>query len=876
MIWHSSKIEEVKRELGTNEQNGLSAAEVVGRIQLYGENRHNKQNDKNIFSKVLGKLSNVLTVIMLIVSAILLVTGIISDSADWYVPLIILLVLGINISAELFTEHRIEQELSALKGNDSPSARVRRDGEVTEVDAVMLVPGDIVLLEQGDYIPADGRLVDSYSLICDESAVSGDSAPQEKQAEFITEDICPLYDRKNMAYAGCSVIYGHGTMIVTETGMNTELGRQAAIIEQTEGTELPIHKRLKTIGRAVSYGVMAAAVIIFFIGLICGPSADESFSHLVLNMLLTACAVALAALPETLPKSVNAAYGLGVRRLLKRKIVVKNLQAIEKLAGTSVIISDKTGTLTKNRMQMSTLYDGNAIMDLSYDELNENALTIIRTGALCCNATVSIGTGGKQRYAGDPTEAGIVAACIKYCGMSKDDIENIYPRMAEVPFDSDRKLMTTINMINNRPFAVVKGAPDILIQRCTGGNLKGAAEATAEMGERGLRVIAVAIKPLDEVPSNPNPDNMECELTLLGLFGMSDTISLETRNALKESELAGIRTVMITGDHITTAKASAKSLGILKDGEIAITGEQLQKMSDEELAEQIKSISVYSRISTKDKLRIVTAWQALGEVVALTGDSVDDSAALKTADIGCAMGVTGTDIAKGSADILLTEDSYISIVGAVLESKGIYANIKRIAAFLLSSNLGEVIVMLLGLIIFGASPLTALALLCLNLITDFAPALALGAEPVGDSVKSAKSNLKRRAFFNGSYGISILWQGALMGALGLIAFALGNAQSLQVGSAMALASMILSQSVLAFSLRSEDSIFKAGLINNKYMLTSFGISILFTLLVVATPVRTAFGLGAIAGGMGWHTLWLALMPLVITEAVKWARFLIKK
>lgn len=876
MIWHSSEIEQVKRELATDEKNGLSAAEVVSRIQHYGENKYAKQNDKNMFSRVLGKLSNALTVVMLIVSAILLVTGIISNSSDWYIPLLILVVLAVNTVAEIFAEHRIEVELSALKGDDSPSARVKRDGEVALVDAAMLVPGDIVLLEQGDYIPADGRLVDAYSLICDESAVSGDSAPQEKQAEFITDDICPLSQRKNMVYSGCSVTYGHATMIVTETGMNTELGRQAAIIEQTEGTELPIHKRLKGIGRTVSYGVMAAAVLIFFIGLICGPAESESFSHLVLSMLLTSCTVALAALPETLPKAVNAAYGLGVRRLLKRKIVVKNLQAIEKLADTTVIISDKTGTLTKNRMQMSSVYDGSAIIDLNYDELSENALTIIRTGALCCNATVNIAAGGKKRHIGDPTEAGIVAACIKYCGMSKEDIENIYPRMAEVPFDSDRKLMTTINMINNRPFAVVKGAPDILMQCCTGADLTAATKAADEMGERGLRVIAVGIKPLDEIPANPNPDNMERNLSLLGLFGMSDTISLETRNALKESIKSGIRTVMITGDHITTAVASAKSLGILGEGEKAITGEELQNMSDEELSEKIKNISVYSRVSTNDKLRIVTAWQALGEVVALTGDSVDDSLALKTADVGCAMGVTGTDIAKGSADILLTEDSYISIVGAILESKNIYANIKRIVSFLLSSNLGEVLVMLLGLIIFGASPLTALAILCLNLITDFAPALAMGAEPAGESIKLVKKKSNRNIFFGKGYGISILWQGALMGVLGLVAFALGNTQSFQTGSAMAFAVLILSQSVLAFSLRSEDSLFKAGLIKNKYMLLSLAIAIIITVLLVATPIRIAFGLGVVTDGMGWHILWLSLMPFVVTEAVKWIRFFIKK
>lgn len=876
MIWHSSTKEEVKRELGVSEEQGLSAAEVVSRIQQYGENKQTGGEKQGMTRRILGRVSNLLTILLTVVSLIMLVTGLITHSATWYVPLFILAVLAIHIAADLWIEKRAGQELDSLKGDVSLRAKVRRDGETAVVDSAMLVPGDIVLLEAGDYIPADGRLLWAYSLLCEESAVTGDAAPVEKQADYLPEDICPLEDRKNMVYAGCSVTYGQGVMVVTETGADTELGRQTALLRQTGGGELPIRKKLSELGRIVSYGVLAVCALIFLIGLICGPAAGERFSDLVFGMLLTAAALAIAALPETLPKAVTCAFGFGVRRLLERKIVVKNLGAIERLGEVTVILSDKTGTLTKNRMHMAMLYDGVQTYDLDYDTLNENGQTLIRTGALCCNGSISMTAGGKQKAVGDPTEAGIVAACMQFCGLGKEDIENIYPRMAEVPFDSERKLMTTVNMINNRPFAIVKGAPDMLMTHCVAGNLAGAEAAAQEMAGRGMRVIAVALKPLAEVPSNPTPESMECGLTLLGLFGMRDTISLGTRNALKESVAAGIRTVMVTGDHITTATAVAKSLGLLGEGQKAITGEELAGMTEAELKEQLEQITVYARISAEDKLRVIAAWKERGETVAVTGDSVADARALKAADIGCAMGVTGTDISKGSADIVLTEDSYISIVGAVQESKGIYANIKRIVAFLLSSNLGELLVMLLGLLIFGISPLTALPLLWLNLITDFAPALALGAEPVGKNGKLKKPMAERERFFAGEYGISILWQGALIGLLGLIAYAIGNTAGAGVGAAMAFAVLGLSQPILAFSLRSEGSLITEGLHTNRFMLYALLAAAFPVILILSTPLRAAFGLGVISGGMVWHILWLSLMPFLVTEGVKWAKVFLKK
>lgn len=868
MIWHSSNIEDVKKELDVNEDKGLSSAEIAGRIAEYGENTRTQSKDKNIFKKVLKHLTPAVDILLMIVSATVLVVDIIAKESGWYVPLIVLILLTLNAVADVLIGLKADEKMKKLKGNIAATAKVLRDGEVLEVPASVLVPGDIVLLEQGDYIPADGRLLESFSLTCDESAVCGDSAPNEKQADFAPEDIADITMRKNMVYAGCSVLFGHAKMLVTDTGMNTELARQETIIEVTEGSELPVKHRLIEIGNMARIAILIVCFIIFLIGVIGGRS-EENFAVTVLELLLTVTALAVAVIPEEAAQATNIILGFGAQHMLEKKAIIQNPIAVEELGKVSLIISDKTGTLTKNHMKMTMIYDGSNIIDLNLESPSENAVTLIRTATLCGNSTVEMGAGGKMRPVGDPTEVSIVTACMEYCGLTKEELENIYPRMAEVPFDSARKLMTTINMINNRPFAIVKGSPDILTECCRSGNLEGAAKAAEEMSKRGLRAIAVAMKPLDEVPSNPNPENMECDLTLMGVFGMTDTISRETTVALRESEGAGIRTVMITGDHVTAAEVIAKGLGILKDGERAITGEELQQMDDETLLAEIKNISVYSRITAEDKLRIVAAYKQLGEMVAVTGDSVEDAAILKAADVGCAMGVTGTDIAKGAADVVLTEDSYISVVGAIKESRGIYANIKRVAAQVLSCALGELLLMLLEIIIFGKAALTALPILWLNLVVGFAVILGLSCERAGNSVMQHPPRRKKEHFFAGEYGISIIGQGVLLCALGLIAYAIG-------GSTMLFAVLVLSEVSLAFGLRSEHSIFKIGFHTNKGMLVAVGVA-LFTLLIISGPLHEVFMLKeSLTGAMVLEMILLSLVPLAVIEAMKFAKVFLAK
>ena len=860
MIWHSSDIEDIKRELSFDREQGLSGKDVAERIIEYGENRVIVKKErvfaKELYKRLLGKEN----IALFILSLVLMITGAIGSKAVWYAPIAIILIVFFSAMGGAFFAIHNEKLVKNLKNKISLSAKVLRDGEQVKIDASLLVPGDIIFLEAGDYIPADGRLLEENSLICDESAISGDSAPTEKDVNAIPEDICLVTERYNMVYAGCSVTYGRGVAVVTDTGKNTELGKLSLLNEQTVGSETEVKKHLTSLSKTLSIATLIASVLILFICIILVPS--KSFSDHVFQSITLALSIYAVCFYKALPRCVTSAMSFACRGMETRNAVVVNPEKVETLGRTSVIISDKTGTLTRNKMKMTAIWCSGKMTDLYTDKPNENDITLIRTGAMCCNGKISLGASGKERHFGDPTEIAIVSACSEYCGISKDELENIYPRMAEISFDSKRKLMATVNMINNRPFAIVKGAPDILLSLCTGGDLKGAAQAAVDMGNEGKRVIGVAIKPLEEVPSNPNSSELESDLTLLGLFGMNDYLSHSTKDSLAMCDTAGIRVVMVTGDHITTATAIAKQLGILKEGQRAITGLELEKMSDEQLQDEIESISVYSRISDTDKLRIVSAWQEKGETVAVTGDSVEDAAVLKVADVGFAMGITGTDISKGNSDVILTDDSFIAIVRAIKTCRSTFYNIRHSVGLYLATIIAEVIAIIFGIFVFKNVVIPTAGILFINLLIATLLSRSLTAEADRKNSMKIPPIGKKEGIFSQISHFDFVWQGVLLGVLSLIAYGILNTP------AASFAVLTFGLVFLALGRKNCKDFLSEGISIGKNMLMGIIASLVMSMLVIFTPLSVLFSLGTVNGSVFALALGFGVVVFIVAELVK--------
>ena len=875
MIWHSAQLSHVIAELKTDPNRGLSAGEAENRLKTYGPNRLREKKKKSFWKRFSEQLKDFMVIILIIAAAISLITTILNRGSDWIEPIIIVAIVVLNALLGVFQESKAEAALEALRNMAAPSAKVLRDGIVKVIGADELVPGDILLLEAGDYIPADARLIEAASLHCEESALTGESVPVEKLLQEGIPDIAGVGDRINMVYAGCAVSYGRGTAVVTETGMRTEMGKIAAIIENTDDNTTPLKMKLAQLGKTLGMLALAICFVIFVVGLVQVFIAGGSWIERIVELFMTSISLAVAAIPEGLPAIVTVVLALGVQRMVKKNAIIRNLPAVETLGSASVICSDKTGTLTQNRMTLVEVYDGRQIVKLKTGELSEQVQMLLRLSGMCNDGRVEL-KDGKPVHIGDPTETGLVAACMKYLGLDKTELDNIYPRLGEIPFDSDRKLMTTINMINGRPFAVVKGAPDVLLPRCLQ-NPQNALEANAKMAGEALRVLAVAIKPLTDVPANPTSEELEKELNFVGLVGMIDPPRPEVADAIALCRSAGIRTVMITGDHVVTASAIAKQMGILRPGTKAVTGEDLRQMDDAYLNRNVEKFSVYARVSPEDKIRIVKAWQFQGHVVAMTGDGVNDAPALKAADIGCAMGITGTDVAKGAADMTLTDDNFSTIVTAVKEGRGIYDNIKKAVHFLLSCNLGEVLAVFIAMLVWGVSPLLPVQLLWLNLVTDGAPALALGVEPVERDVMRRRPRSKDESVFAGGLGINAVWQGVMFGALTLVAYALGlhyGGNNHIYANTMAFAVLAFSQIVHAWNVRSRHSIFRTGF--NPWMLLASALSIGLMLLALLTPMRTIFGLGVLNATEWEEVVALALVPLVLGELVKLCTRIVNK
>ena len=893
--WFNKNVEEVEKELETDLSKGLSNEEVQKRREKYGLNELKAKKKKSLFQKFLDQFKD-FSIIILIIAAI--VSGVVGVAEGEGITdtIIILIVVIVNAIIGVSQEAKAEKSLEALQRLTDHASKVIRNGEITVVPAKELVPGDIVVLDTGDYIPADLRIIEAVNLKSQESSLTGESVPVEKTTEKIEEKEVGIGDRINMLFSSSLVTYGRGKGIVVETGMTTEVGKIAGMLDNTEEQITPLQEKLNKLGKTLGIVAIAICVVIFIIGLIQGKEP--------IHMFMTAVSLAVAAIPEGLVAVSTIVLAIGVQKMVKKNAIVKRLPAVETLGSSTVICSDKTGTLTKNQMTVERIFiNGNTKDVEQYKDSNDLDLEKLVLANMLCNDTKIANDG---TLTGDPTETALVDM-----GFKLDFEPSIYdemPRIGEVPFDSDRKLMTTINEVNGKYIVYTKGGVDELLARCNSYLLRGeikqdldnyskiVRQKNEEMAKEALRVLACAYKELDHKPTDEEMTNIENDLIFVGMVGMIDPPREEAKKAVEKCKTAGIKTVMITGDHKITAAAIAKKLGILENEDEAITGTDLENMSDEELEKNVRHYSVYARVSPEHKVRIVRAWQKNGEIVAMTGDGVNDSPALKQANIGCAMGIVGTDVAKEAADVILTDDNFATIVSAVEEGRRIYDNILKVIQFLLSSNVGEIVVLFLATLFtplfakwFGITDISHLEILLpihilwINLVTDSLPALALAFDPANKDIMNRKPNKPGKGVFTKGMTFRVIYQGIMIGLLTLGAFMIGLATTteaidgltldeskIEVGQTMAFVTLALSELVHVFNVRNNKlSVFKTGILNNKKLLLAVGASALLMIVILAIPgLRTIFSIPVLPTANIIELVILILAPLVIVELFK--------
>ena len=894
--WFSKTVTETSEYFKTDLKKGLNLEGVEESRKKYGINELKAKKKKTLLIKFLEQFKDFMIIILIIAA---LVSGIIGyiENEGITDSIIILIVVIMNAIIGVAQESKAEKSLEALQKLSSHVAKVIRNGELIIVPSKELVPGDIVVLETGDYVPADLRIIEAVNLKVQEASLTGESVPVEKNIEAISDEKVGIGDRTNMLFSSSLITYGRGKGIVVETGMNTEVGKIASIINDTNETETPLQEKLNKLGKTLGIGALIICAVIFVIGLLYGKNP--------LDMFMTAVSLAVAAIPEGLAAVSTIVLAIGVQRMVKKHAIVKKLPAVETLGSATVICSDKTGTLTQNKMTVQKIFYNNKLVDIPEVNLEEDDAVLEKLVyvSMLCNDT-KIGT--DKQLTGDPTETALINM-----GFKLDFQPAIYeqmPRIKEIPFDSDRKLMTTVNRIGEKFVVCTKGGVDELLNRCTKYILKGEIktdldnyknqikENNEKMAKDALRVLAMGYKELDHEPTDEEMKDIENDLIYIGMVGMIDPPREEVKLAVQKCKTAGIKTVMITGDHKITAVAIAKALGILEKEDEAITGAELEKMSDEELTKNIRKYSVYARVSPEHKVRIVKAWQANGEIVAMTGDGVNDAPALKTADIGCAMGIVGTDVAKEAADVILTDDNFATIVSAVEEGRRIYDNILKAIQFLLSSNVGEIIVLFVAILItpllskiFGIDihliePLLPIHILWINLVTDSLPALALAVDPAEKDIMKRKPIKPKKGVFTKGMIWRVVYQGVMIGIITLAAFVIGLGTKnvpvieglteqevrVEIGQTMAFVVLALSELVHVFNIRNnKESIFKTKIFNNGKLILAILVSAILMFVILLIPgLRTIFSIPVLPMSNIVEIVILVLLPMVIVEIFK--------
>lgn len=838
-------VKETEEALKTDIKRGLTAEEAKKRLAKYGKNILKEKKRRSVIVRFFMQFNDFMIILLLIAAAVSYFTSMLEGRGDLCEPLIILAIVVLNALLGIIQESRAERSLDALKKLTTPHSKVLRNGMERSVESSTLCPGDIIYLNSGDVVSADCRLVSSNNLMIDESALTGESVPAEKDSTGIYSEMTPLGDRKNMVFSSTSVLSGKGMGIVVKTGMETEVGEIASMLLEEETPPTPLQQKLADTGKTLGIAALVICFAVFIIGL---------FSHLdPLDMFMTAVSLAVAAIPEGLPAIVTIMLAIGVMKMSRENAIVRNLPSVETLGSAGVICTDKTGTLTQNKMRVTSLY-------------SKDHMLMLRLAVLCCDENTN------------PTDSAILkkAADEK---ISAAALEEKYRRIAEIPFSSQRKRISVMRKSAKGRRIIVKGAVEYILPMCvkcqTGSGVIGlsASEKSKIMNENkrmtdnALRVIAVAY-------ADVSSDKIKEEnLVFVGLLGIEDPPRAEAREAVSVCKRAGIIPVMITGDHIGTAVSIARRVGIL-EGEKVMTGAEIDELTDVELSKNIDDYRVFARVTPAHKVRIVKAWQSRGYVAAMTGDGVNDAPALSCADIGCSMGKNGTEVAKNASDIILTDDNFATIVSAVRVGRGIFDNIKKAVKFLLSSNIGEILTVFCGIILAGSSPLSAIQLLWVNLVTDSLPAIALGLDPSDSDIMEKPSKAGTKKLFAGGLWGEIVAEGLMIGALALLAFSIGKNVfgNIITGSTMAFATLSISQLVHAFNMRSEGSVIKAGIFKNKYLVLSFIVGLILEVGVISIPyVSRIFDVIPLTAQQWCVTAALSLAPLIIVELQKLIR-----